>query len=101
MRTRMEAERHTLILEMLKLNKDYKPPIDYKYGVHVTRMFTSACRLSFFFFVHRPPSTKITDKVFIPQEDHPDINFVGLLIGPRGKTLKELEKDVSLAAVPM
>jgi len=24
----------------------------------------------------------------IPQEEHPDINFVGLLIGPRGNTLK-------------
>ena len=43
----------------------------------------------------RVPATKIVDKVFIPQEDHPDINFVGLLIGPRGNTLKELEKEVS------
>jgi splicing factor 1 len=33
----------------------------------------------------------------IPQEEHPDINFVGLLIGPRGNTLKNLEKDVSCA----
>lgn len=24
----------------------------------------------------------------IPQEEHPEINFVGLLIGPRGNTLK-------------
>lgn len=31
----------------------------------------------------------------IPQDDHPEINFVGLLIGPRGNTLKNLEKDVS------
>ena len=31
----------------------------------------------------------------IPQEEHPDINFVGLLIGPRGNTLKNLEKEVS------
>lgn len=29
----------------------------------------------------------------IPQEEHPDINFVGLLIGPRGNTLKAMEKD--------
>lgn len=26
----------------------------------------------------------------IPQEEHPDINFVGLLIGPRGNTLKSI-----------
>jgi len=31
--------------------------------------------------------------VLIPQEEHPDINFVGLLIGPRGNTLKAMEKD--------
>ena len=24
---------------------------------------------------------KVSDKVMIPQEEHPDINFVGLLIG--------------------
>jgi len=31
--------------------------------------------------------------VWIPQEDHPEINFVGLLIGPRGNTLKALEGE--------
>ena len=43
----------------------------------------------------RAPPTKIVDKVFIPQEEHPEINFVGLLIGPRGNTLKMLEKDTN------
>ena len=32
--------------------------------------------------------TRVSDKVMIPQEEHPEINFVGLLIGPRGNTLK-------------
>ena len=33
----------------------------------------------------------------IPQEEHPDINFVGLLIGPRGNTLKcEYQKFISV-----
>lgn len=41
----------------------------------------------------RPPVTRVSDKVLIPQEQHPDINFVGLLIGPRGNTLKAMEKD--------
>lgn len=31
--------------------------------------------------------------MIIPQEEYPDINFVGLLIGPRGNTLKSMEKD--------
>lgn len=30
----------------------------------------------------------------IPQEEHPDINFVGLLIGPRGNTLKCKSKKI-------
>lgn len=37
--------------------------------------------------------TRVIDKVLIPQEEHPDINFVGLLIGPRGNTLKAMEKE--------
>ena len=37
---------------------------------------------------------KLHEKVWIPQDHHPDINFVGLLIGPRGNTLKALERDV-------
>ncbi|GMI43240.1 hypothetical protein TrCOL_g2625 [Triparma columacea] len=30
-------------------------------------------------------------KVFIPVKDHPTYNFIGLIIGPRGKTQRELE----------
>jgi len=69
-RKKLEEERHKLIQEALKLNPDFKPPSDYK-----------------------PPVVRVNDKVMIPQEEHPDINFVGLLIGPRGNTLKTLEKD--------
>lgn len=31
-------------------------------------------------------------KVYVPVEQHPDINFIGLLIGPRGSTQKRLEE---------
>jgi hypothetical protein len=34
-------------------------------------------------FLHRPPATRVSDKVMIPQDEYPEINFVGLLIGPR------------------
>ena len=36
---------------------------------------------------------KVSDKVMIPQDNHPEINFMGLIIGPRGNTLKSLEKE--------
>ncbi|XP_064629160.1 uncharacterized protein LOC135488440 [Lineus longissimus] len=69
-RKKLEEERHAMIQEAMGLNTEYKPPADYK-----------------------PPIIKVSDKVMIPQEEHPDINFVGLLIGPRGNTLKKLEKE--------
>ena len=31
---------------------------------------------------------KVKCKVMIPQEENPEINLIGLLIGPRGDTLK-------------
>lgn len=37
--------------------------------------------MSLFFL--RPPATRVSDKVMIPQDEYPEINFVGLLIGPR------------------
>lgn len=43
--------------------------------------------------LQRAPIVRVSDKVLIPQEEHPDINFVGLLIGPRGNTLKAMEKE--------
>ncbi|KAI5753791.1 hypothetical protein M8J77_003407 [Diaphorina citri] len=69
-RKKLEEERHDLIQKMFKVNPEFKPPPDYK-----------------------PPVIKVNDKVMIPQDEHPDINFVGLLIGPRGNTLKSMEKD--------
>ncbi|KAK6169038.1 hypothetical protein SNE40_020166 [Patella caerulea] len=69
-RKKLEEERHRLVTEAVDLNKEYKPPADYK-----------------------PLIVRVNDKVMIPQDEHPDINFVGLLIGPRGNTLKCLEKE--------
>nr|CAH8871500.1 unnamed protein product [Trichobilharzia regenti] len=70
-RKKLEDDRHALVQQLIDINPEYKPPSDYK----------------------------ITDKVFIPQENHPDINFVGLLIGPRGNTLKALEKETGAKVI--
>ena len=32
------------------------------------------------------------DKVFIPVKEFPEINFFGLLVGPRGNSLKNMER---------
>ena len=42
----------------------------------------------------RVPVRRYEEKIFIPQEEHPEVSFVGLIIGPRGHTLKQIEKEV-------
>lgn len=39
----------------------------------------------------RPP--KCVDKLYIPKEKEGNVNFIGLILGPRGNTQKRLEKD--------
>ena len=49
----------------------------------------------------RPPAdvqaqrrfTKPQDKVYIPVKEFPEINFFGLLVGPRGNSLKRMERE--------
>ncbi|KAL6407833.1 branchpoint-bridging protein [Ilyonectria robusta] len=68
-RKRLEDERHKLIERAMKTIPNYHPPQDYR----------------------RP--TKTQEKVYVPVNDYPEINFIGLLIGPRGNTLKKMEGD--------
>ncbi|CAI9762409.1 unnamed protein product [Fraxinus pennsylvanica] len=35
---------------------------------------------------------KLVEKIYVPEKEYPDYNFVGLIIGPRGNTQKEMEK---------
>jgi len=58
-------EKNSIIEELIKIDDTYTPPADYK-----------------------PP--KKTKKLFIPESG--DYNFIGLILGPRGSTQRELEK---------
>ncbi|KAI4240345.1 MAG: hypothetical protein L6R40_005171 [Gallowayella cf. fulva] len=73
-RKRLEDERHKQIEKAIKIIPNYHPPADYR----------------------RP--TKTQEKVYVPVNDYPEINFIGLLIGPRGNTLKKMETE-SLAKI--
>ncbi|KAF2151038.1 hypothetical protein K461DRAFT_165443 [Myriangium duriaei CBS 260.36] len=66
---RLEDERHKLVEKAIKVIPGYHPPSDYR----------------------RP--TKTQEKVYVPVNDYPEINFIGLLIGPRGNTLKKMESE--------
>jgi splicing factor 1 len=68
-RKKLEDERNKIIESAIAANPDFKPPPDYR----------------------RP--SKLQEKVSIPVDDFPDINFIGLLIGPRGNTLKNMESE--------
>jgi splicing factor 1 len=68
-REKLEAEQHSLVEYGMKNILGFRPPLDYK------------------------RAQRVQEKVYIPQDDHPDINFIGLLIGPRGNTLKKMEAE--------
>lgn len=68
-RKKLEDERQHIIEDAIKRYPDFRPPADYR------------------------KAAKTTDKVYIPAKEFPEINFIGLLIGPRGNTLKKMESE--------
>lgn len=39
------------------------------------------------------PIVQISEKLYVPVKDHPEFNFVGRILGPRGMTSKQLEQE--------
>ncbi|CAF0814584.1 unnamed protein product [Brachionus calyciflorus] len=39
------------------------------------------------------PIVQLSEKLYVPVKDHPDFNFVGRILGPRGMTSKQLEQE--------
>jgi len=66
----LTKERDEILTRILVLNPDFKPPSDWK-----------------------PP--KIEKKIYVPVDEYPDYNFFGLIIGPRGTTIKRLQKETN------
>eukprot|EP00798_Chlamydomonas_sp_ICE-L_P010194 gene10194-8106_t len=65
---KLMKERQDIIAELIKSNPVFKPPSDYR------------------------PEKK-TRRIPIPVHEFPLINFIGLVIGPRGNTQKRMEKE--------
>ncbi|KAJ4458585.1 hypothetical protein PAPYR_5550 [Paratrimastix pyriformis] len=40
-----------------------------------------------------PAELPFTRKIMIPSREHPEMNFIGMLLGPRGVVLKMIEND--------
>jgi splicing factor 1 len=66
----LEEERTKLIQYAGALFPAFKPPNDFT-----------------------PSSQKRFRKIYIPIEDFPEYNFIGLIIGPRGNTQKRMERE--------
>jgi len=48
---------------------------------------------------YRAPIIRFNERVYIPQEAHPEIGFIGMIIGPRGNSLRKIEKEVLCSAL--
>jgi splicing factor 1 len=68
MRRDLELERRECMGEAAKINAEIKIPTNF-----------------------RPAMKEV--KLFIPQNEHPGYNFIGLILGPRGSTQKRLEAE--------
>ena len=56
----------------MKNDPNFRPPVEYQ---------------------QQKRSQRPSDKVYIPVKEFPEINFFGLLVGPRGNSLKKMEKE--------
>ena len=64
------SQRNSSISKLKELDPTYQPPSQYNFK-----------------------NTKLEDKVMIPADEHPEINFVGLLLGPRGNFLEKIKEE--------
>ncbi len=71
-RKKLEDERNRLVDKALKNNPNFRPPVEY---------------------LQQKRSQRCSEKVYIPVKEFPEINFFGLLVGPRGNSLKKMERD--------
>ena len=69
---KLSEERTRLIERQMRLDPSYRPPLDYQSS---------------------RKSGRPTEKVYLPVREFPEINFFGLLVGPRGNTLKKMESQ--------
>lgn len=56
----------------MKNDPNFRPPVEYH---------------------QQKRSQRPSDKVYIPVKEFPEINFFGLLVGPRGNSLKKMERE--------
>ncbi|KIK39819.1 hypothetical protein CY34DRAFT_88532 [Suillus luteus UH-Slu-Lm8-n1] len=71
-RKKLEDERIRLVDRAMKNDPNFRPPVEYH---------------------QQKRSQRPSEKVYIPVKEFPEINFFGLLVGPRGNSLKKMERE--------
>jgi splicing factor 1 len=71
-RKKLEDERIKLVDRAMKNDPNFRPPVEYH---------------------QQKRSQRPSEKVYIPVKEFPEINFFGLLVGPRGNSLKKMERE--------
>ena len=64
----------------------------------VARLCASSSSVSFRFPESYAPPRK-TRKIFVPVDSHPGYNFFGLIVGPRGNTQKQMQREFGVKIV--
>lgn len=71
---KLEEERNRLLTEILELDPNFKIPANWKKPVY-------------------------KKKIMVPTQQFPDVNFFGLIVGPRGMTQKRISKETGCSCV--
>ncbi|KAJ7746632.1 hypothetical protein B0H16DRAFT_1556557 [Mycena metata] len=71
-RKKLEDERIRLVDRAMKNDPNFRPPVEYH---------------------QQKRSQRPSERVYIPVKEFPEINFFGLLVGPRGNSLKKMERE--------
>ncbi|KXJ97463.1 hypothetical protein Micbo1qcDRAFT_211727 [Microdochium bolleyi] len=77
-RAALERERHHLVARLTQAVPRYQPPADYR---------------------ALPAARRLVDRLFIPQREHPEVKFIGQILGPRGRDLRKMEEQSGGASI--
>jgi splicing factor 1 len=91
-RQKLDAERRQLIEEACQADPTYRHAIHNAAASGLPSVATFA-PLSATVGGGGGGGRRVFDKMYLPANEFPDINFMGLIIGPRGNTLKRIEAD--------
>lgn len=78
-RKKLEDERNKLVERQMRNDPNYKPPTEY--------------------LMQKRTSGRPSEKIYLPAKEFPEIKWIGLILGPRGNSLKKMEQDTGAKIV--